>query len=157
MEISVLRSRPQSSRLLSGRLHQQMFQNPPRLECLNLWTILYSLLNCCLIGHRCKVRHGIWEIFGALPIHGGAHKSTVWITLDPCTWNWLPQRTIDLAMPNEPLYFSPWRFFWRIPFFFYYSAEDRREYLESLLRECKKEETASVLDDDALNNLIARR
>ncbi|KAL5712823.1 hypothetical protein ACHQM5_014952 [Ranunculus cassubicifolius] len=37
------------------------------------------------------------------------------------------------------------------------SAEDRREYLESLLRECKKEETASVLDDDALNDLLARR
>eukprot|EP00268_Persea_americana_P041389 TRINITY_DN411_c0_g1_i8.p1 TRINITY_DN411_c0_g1~~TRINITY_DN411_c0_g1_i8.p1 ORF type:complete len:3251 (-),score=826.21 TRINITY_DN411_c0_g1_i8:3204-12956(-) len=36
------------------------------------------------------------------------------------------------------------------------SAEDRREYLESLLRECKKEETASVLGDDALNDLIAR-
>lgn len=41
--------------------------------------------------------------------------------------------------------------------YFYYSAEDRREYLESLLRECKKEETASVLGDDALNDLIARR
>lgn len=37
------------------------------------------------------------------------------------------------------------------------SAEDRREYLESLLRECKKEEAAPVLDDDALNYLIARR
>ncbi|KAI3896797.1 hypothetical protein MKW98_009650 [Papaver atlanticum] len=36
------------------------------------------------------------------------------------------------------------------------SAEDRREYLESLLRECKKEESASVLDDDALNDLLAR-
>nr|CAD1826728.1 unnamed protein product [Ananas comosus var. bracteatus] len=36
------------------------------------------------------------------------------------------------------------------------SAEDRREYLESLLRECKKEEAASVLDDDALNDLLAR-
>ncbi|XXG81817.1 hypothetical protein AAC387_Pa09g2379 [Persea americana] len=36
------------------------------------------------------------------------------------------------------------------------SAEDRREYLESLLRECKKEEAASVLDDDSLNDLIAR-
>uniref|UniRef100_A0A5B6YW35 Chromatin structure-remodeling complex protein SYD n=1 Tax=Davidia involucrata TaxID=16924 RepID=A0A5B6YW35_DAVIN len=36
------------------------------------------------------------------------------------------------------------------------SAEDRREYLESLLRECKKEEAAPVLDDDALNYLIAR-
>ncbi|KAF6176620.1 hypothetical protein GIB67_034482 [Kingdonia uniflora] len=37
------------------------------------------------------------------------------------------------------------------------SAEDRREYLESLLRESnKKEETASVLDDDALNYLLAR-
>ncbi|GFZ20673.1 P-loop containing nucleoside triphosphate hydrolases superfamily protein [Actinidia rufa] len=36
------------------------------------------------------------------------------------------------------------------------SAEDRREYLESLLRECKKEEAAPVLDDDALNDLIAR-
>lgn len=37
------------------------------------------------------------------------------------------------------------------------SAEDRREYLESLLRECKKEESAPVLDDDALNNILARR
>ena len=37
------------------------------------------------------------------------------------------------------------------------SAEDRREYLESLLRECKKEEAAPVLDDDALNDIIARR
>ncbi|KAA8528106.1 hypothetical protein F0562_035025 [Nyssa sinensis] len=36
------------------------------------------------------------------------------------------------------------------------SAEDRREYLESLLRECKKEEAAPVLADDALNDLIAR-
>ncbi|KAL6966430.1 hypothetical protein U1Q18_032209 [Sarracenia purpurea var. burkii] len=36
------------------------------------------------------------------------------------------------------------------------SAEDRREYLESLLRECKKEEAAPVLGDDALNDLIAR-
>ncbi|CAI9106540.1 OLC1v1005724C1 [Oldenlandia corymbosa var. corymbosa] len=36
------------------------------------------------------------------------------------------------------------------------SAEDRREYLESLLRECKKEEAAPVLDDDALNDVIAR-
>ncbi|XP_052312574.1 chromatin structure-remodeling complex protein SYD isoform X6 [Populus trichocarpa] len=36
------------------------------------------------------------------------------------------------------------------------SAEDRREYLESLLRECKKEEAAPVLDDDALNDLLAR-
>nr|GLL31664.1 chromatin structure-remodeling complex protein SYD isoform X2 [Ipomoea trifida] len=36
------------------------------------------------------------------------------------------------------------------------SAEDRREYLESLLRECKKEEAAPVLNDDALNYLIAR-
>ncbi|XP_031392371.1 chromatin structure-remodeling complex protein SYD isoform X3 [Punica granatum] len=36
------------------------------------------------------------------------------------------------------------------------SAEDRREYLESLLRECKKEEASPVLDDDALNDLIAR-
>ncbi|KAI8526239.1 hypothetical protein RHMOL_Rhmol13G0293200 [Rhododendron molle] len=36
------------------------------------------------------------------------------------------------------------------------SAEDRREYLESLLRECKKEEAAPVLDDDSLNDLIAR-
>ncbi|MBA0857818.1 hypothetical protein Goshw_017695, partial [Gossypium schwendimanii] len=36
------------------------------------------------------------------------------------------------------------------------SAEDRREYLESLLRECKKEEVAPVLDDDALNDLLAR-
>ncbi|KAK2975575.1 hypothetical protein RJ640_014062 [Escallonia rubra] len=36
------------------------------------------------------------------------------------------------------------------------SAEDRREYLESLLRECKKEEVAPVLHDDALNDLIAR-
>jgi hypothetical protein len=37
------------------------------------------------------------------------------------------------------------------------SAEDRREYLESLLRECKKEEAAPVLDDDALNHVLARR
>ncbi|XP_019101466.1 PREDICTED: chromatin structure-remodeling complex protein SYD-like [Camelina sativa] len=37
------------------------------------------------------------------------------------------------------------------------SAEDRKEYLESLLRESKKEEDAPVLDDDALNDLIARR
>lgn len=37
------------------------------------------------------------------------------------------------------------------------SAEDRREYLEALLRECKQEEAAPVLDDDALNDLIARR
>ncbi|CAJ2634407.1 unnamed protein product [Trifolium pratense] len=36
------------------------------------------------------------------------------------------------------------------------SAEDRREYLESLLRECKKEEDAPVLDDDALNDVLAR-
>ncbi|CAA2954335.1 chromatin structure-remodeling complex SYD [Olea europaea subsp. europaea] len=36
------------------------------------------------------------------------------------------------------------------------SAEDRREYLEALLRECKKEEATPVLDDDALNDLIAR-
>ncbi|KAG1334177.1 chromatin structure-remodeling complex protein SYD-like [Cocos nucifera] len=36
------------------------------------------------------------------------------------------------------------------------SAEDRREYLESLLRECKKEEAAPVLDDDALNDLLVR-
>ncbi|CAL0330680.1 unnamed protein product [Lupinus luteus] len=36
------------------------------------------------------------------------------------------------------------------------SAEDRREYLESLLRECKKEEDAPVLDDDALNDILAR-
>ncbi|CAM8911859.1 unnamed protein product [Rhodiola kirilowii] len=36
------------------------------------------------------------------------------------------------------------------------SAEDRREYLESLLRECKKEEDTSVLNDDALNDLLAR-
>ncbi|XP_019163693.1 PREDICTED: chromatin structure-remodeling complex protein SYD isoform X2 [Ipomoea nil] len=36
------------------------------------------------------------------------------------------------------------------------SAEDRREYLESLLRESKKEEAAPVLNDDALNDLIAR-
>ncbi|XP_044485654.1 chromatin structure-remodeling complex protein SYD-like isoform X2 [Mangifera indica] len=36
------------------------------------------------------------------------------------------------------------------------SAEDRREYLESLLRECKKEEAAPVLDDDALNDVLAR-
>ncbi|GMI95860.1 hypothetical protein HRI_003255300 [Hibiscus trionum] len=36
------------------------------------------------------------------------------------------------------------------------SAEDRREYLESLLRESKKEEDAPVLDDDALNDLLAR-
>lgn len=39
----------------------------------------------------------------------------------------------------------------------YCSAEDRREYLESLLRECKKEEDAPVLDDDALNDVLARR
>jgi SNF2 family DNA or RNA helicase len=37
------------------------------------------------------------------------------------------------------------------------SAEDRREYLESLLRETKKEEVALVLDDEALNDLLARR
>lgn len=37
------------------------------------------------------------------------------------------------------------------------SAEDRREYLESLLRESKKEEAAPVLHDDAVNDLIARR
>ncbi|KAL2507883.1 chromatin structure-remodeling complex protein SYD-like [Forsythia ovata] len=36
------------------------------------------------------------------------------------------------------------------------SAEDRREYLEALLRECKKEEATPVLGDDALNDLIAR-
>ncbi|XP_058078627.1 chromatin structure-remodeling complex protein SYD-like [Magnolia sinica] len=36
------------------------------------------------------------------------------------------------------------------------SAEDRREYLESLFRECKKEEATHVLDDYALNELIAR-
>ncbi|KAG6545775.1 hypothetical protein Mapa_012736 [Marchantia paleacea] len=36
------------------------------------------------------------------------------------------------------------------------SAEDRREYLESLLRENKKEEVAPVLDDEALNDLLAR-
>ncbi|KAB2061815.1 hypothetical protein ES319_A10G111400v1 [Gossypium barbadense] len=36
------------------------------------------------------------------------------------------------------------------------SAEDRREYLESLLRECKKEEAAPVLHDDALNDMLAR-
>ncbi|KAK8276257.1 hypothetical protein V6Z12_D10G187200 [Gossypium hirsutum] len=36
------------------------------------------------------------------------------------------------------------------------SAEDRREYLESLLRECKKEEAAPALHDDALNDLLAR-
>ncbi|KAK9075578.1 hypothetical protein SSX86_003903 [Deinandra increscens subsp. villosa] len=36
------------------------------------------------------------------------------------------------------------------------SAEDRREYLEALLRECKKEEAAPVLNDEALNYLIAR-
>ncbi|KAL2960099.1 hypothetical protein AAZX31_17G021800 [Glycine max] len=36
------------------------------------------------------------------------------------------------------------------------SAEDRREYLEALLRECKKEEAAPVLDDDALNDVLAR-
>ncbi|GAB2210353.1 hypothetical protein Droror1_Dr00015619 [Drosera rotundifolia] len=36
------------------------------------------------------------------------------------------------------------------------SAEDRREYLESLLRECKKEEAAPVLNDDGLNDLLAR-
>ncbi|GJV27865.1 chromatin structure-remodeling complex protein SYD-like protein isoform X1, partial [Tanacetum coccineum] len=37
------------------------------------------------------------------------------------------------------------------------SAQDRREYLEALLRECKKEEAAPVLNDDALNELLARR
>lgn len=42
-------------------------------------------------------------------------------------------------------------------FLLYFSAEDRREYLEALLRECKKEEAAPVLNDDALNDLIARR
>ncbi|GAB4851223.1 hypothetical protein Ancab_030519 [Ancistrocladus abbreviatus] len=36
------------------------------------------------------------------------------------------------------------------------SAEDRREYLESLLRECKKEVAAPVLNDDGLNDLLAR-
>ncbi|CAA7052050.1 unnamed protein product [Microthlaspi erraticum] len=36
------------------------------------------------------------------------------------------------------------------------SAEDRKEYLESLLRGSKKEENAPVLEDDALNDLIAR-
>ncbi|KAJ7527479.1 hypothetical protein O6H91_16G056700 [Diphasiastrum complanatum] len=36
------------------------------------------------------------------------------------------------------------------------SAEDRREYLEALLREPKKEEAASVLDNEALNCLLAR-
>ncbi|WOK94287.1 hypothetical protein Cni_G02989 [Canna indica] len=36
------------------------------------------------------------------------------------------------------------------------SPEDRREYLESLLRESKKEEAAPVLDDDSLNYLLAR-
>ncbi|XP_019102916.2 uncharacterized protein LOC104883506 isoform X5 [Beta vulgaris subsp. vulgaris] len=36
------------------------------------------------------------------------------------------------------------------------SAEDRREYLESLLRESKKEEAAPVLDDDSLNDILAR-
>ncbi|XP_021862250.2 chromatin structure-remodeling complex protein SYD isoform X5 [Spinacia oleracea] len=36
------------------------------------------------------------------------------------------------------------------------SAEDRREYLESLLRECKKEEASTVLDDDSLNDILAR-
>ncbi|KAH7655984.1 DNA helicase protein [Dioscorea alata] len=36
------------------------------------------------------------------------------------------------------------------------SAEDRREYLEALLRESKKEEAAPVLDDDSLNDLLAR-
>ncbi|XP_048132070.1 chromatin structure-remodeling complex protein SYD isoform X3 [Rhodamnia argentea] len=36
------------------------------------------------------------------------------------------------------------------------SPEDRREYLESLLRECKKEEAAPVLDDDRLNDILAR-
>ncbi|CAN8285555.1 unnamed protein product [Cochlearia groenlandica] len=36
------------------------------------------------------------------------------------------------------------------------SAEDRKEYLESLLRESKKEEDAPVLGDDALNEIIAR-
>ncbi|MED6122877.1 hypothetical protein PIB30_043975 [Stylosanthes scabra] len=36
------------------------------------------------------------------------------------------------------------------------SVEDRMEYLESLLRECKKEEAAPVLDDDALNDVFGR-
>ncbi|CAI0466634.1 unnamed protein product [Linum tenue] len=36
------------------------------------------------------------------------------------------------------------------------SAEDRREYLEALLRESKKEEAAPVLDDEALNEILAR-
>lgn len=36
------------------------------------------------------------------------------------------------------------------------SAEDRKEYLEALLRESKKEEAAPVLDDEALNYLLAR-
>ncbi|CAL9188699.1 unnamed protein product [Musa hybrid cultivar] len=36
------------------------------------------------------------------------------------------------------------------------SAEDRREYLESLLRESKKEEAAPVLDNDSLNDILAR-
>ncbi|GMH18794.1 hypothetical protein Nepgr_020635 [Nepenthes gracilis] len=36
------------------------------------------------------------------------------------------------------------------------SAEDRREYLESLLRECKKEVAVPVFNDDGLNDLLAR-
>jgi len=36
------------------------------------------------------------------------------------------------------------------------SAEDRREYLEGLLRGSKKEEVAGVLDDEALNYILAR-
>ncbi|XP_042420357.1 chromatin structure-remodeling complex protein SYD-like isoform X1 [Zingiber officinale] len=36
------------------------------------------------------------------------------------------------------------------------SAEDRREYLENLLRESKKEAAAPVLDDDSLNDILAR-
>lgn len=39
----------------------------------------------------------------------------------------------------------------------FHSPEDRREYLESLLRECKKEEAAPVLDDEGLNYILARR
>lgn len=37
------------------------------------------------------------------------------------------------------------------------SAEDRKEYLEALLRESKKEELAPVPDDDEMNYLLARR
>ena len=37
------------------------------------------------------------------------------------------------------------------------SAEDRREYLEGLLRGSKKQEVVGVLDDEALNYILARR